>query len=159
MVLYAVVTASHGKDREMLVSWLKNENLWSIVSAQEIAFLTAKSPTEQQQINATWRIEALTLLLWSLDKVQNADNLGQMSRVEALKAACPFLLKSTTDFIANAKLRDEDDIDELSESIYDSHWEVPACSEPQEPALLAASEFLDLLTACQFLIALDNEGS
>lgn len=124
VVLYGVVSAGHGEDKNRIISWLKDEGLWSLVSKEEKKFLKSKTPTEQHRVNATWRIEALHPLLWALGKVPTASNLRDMCDVEAIQSICDFYLNDTKAFIASASLRDEGEIDDLNEQIYESHWKV-----------------------------------
>jgi len=124
VVLYGIISAAHGEDRSNIISWLKDENLWLYVTEQEVEFLESESPSEQQVINATWRIEALHLLLWALNRVNSASDLSEMCSVKAIQFVCDFYLKSTKDFIESSRLRDEEEIYDLNEFIYESHWKV-----------------------------------
>lgn len=124
VILYGILSAGHGEDRNKIISWLKDENLREHVSKQEIEYLESKTPTEQQVVNATWRVEALHLLLWTLKKVDSASNLNEMCDVGAVQTLCGFYLGSTKDFIESCNLREEDEIYDLNELIYDSHWKV-----------------------------------
>lgn len=124
VILYGIISAGHGDDRREIVAWLKDENLWPYVSKQERKFLEFESPSEQQVINTTWRIEALHLLLWALNMVGSASNLGKMCDVNAIQSICGFYLKDTKEFTESSRLRDEAEIYDINEIIYESHWKV-----------------------------------
>jgi hypothetical protein len=123
IVLYAVIVAGHGELRVELVEWLHREQLWSQVSPNESAFLMASSPTQQQQINATWRTEALFPLLWSLRAIATLPPPTQFCNV-SLRSAMPPLFGSTAEFISSARLRPESEIRDANEEIYQIHWRV-----------------------------------
>ena len=120
VVLYAVVAAGNRQGRAGLVEWLRGEGLFGDVSPLEMEFLAGGEPNEQQMINASWRTEALGMLLWSLGKVEAAD----IGNVPVLRAALPELYGATGEFVAGAALRDEVEILTFYEAIYQAHWAV-----------------------------------
>lgn len=120
LVLYAVVAAGNRQGRAGLVEWLRGEGLFADASPAEMAFLGGGEPTEQQMINASWRTEALGVLLWALGKVDAAD----IGNVPVLRAALPGLYGATGEFVARAALRDEVEILTFYEAIYQAHWAV-----------------------------------
>ncbi len=66
LALFSVVSIALGADRERLLVWLKAEDLWAELSPAELEFVASASSSERQVINASWRSEALLLLLWAL---------------------------------------------------------------------------------------------
>ncbi len=124
VVLFGVVSAGHGEDRAEIVDWLKNQDLWRVVSAEEKVLLETASPTEQQKVNATWRVEALYLLLWALQKIPSVSNFIELCDVQKIKSVCSFYLKSTREFLESSELRSEDEIYDVNELIYQAHWEI-----------------------------------
>lgn len=124
VVLFGVVSAGHGENRKKIVNWLKEESLWEFVSENEKVFLEAQAPSEQQMIDATWRIEALSVLAWALQKIPSISNFRAPCEVNEIKAACSFYLGSTKEFLGTSELRSEDEIYDVNEMNYDSHWKV-----------------------------------
>lgn len=124
IILFAVVSAGYGEDRSKIIGWLKEERLWSYVSEEEKAFFESPKPTEQQIINATWRVEALSVLLWALQKIPSISNLRKLSDVKSIQDACSFYMRNTQDFLESAQLLSEDEIYDANEMIYDAHWKV-----------------------------------
>jgi hypothetical protein len=120
VVLYAVVAAGTRQGRAGLVDWLRGEGLVGDVSPLEMAFLAGGEPTEQAMINATWRTEALGVLLWALGKVEAVD----IGNVPVLRAALPGLYGATAEFVDGAALRDEVEVLTFYEAIYQAHWAV-----------------------------------
>src|ERR1700761_5103450 len=49
--------------------WLQQEGLWDDLSPLELKLLTARKPSRRETIQATWRSEALQVLLWALGKL------------------------------------------------------------------------------------------
>lgn len=123
LVLCSVVAASHDEDRTKILSWLKSEGLWDDTSPKERSFLQSKKPTNKQLINASWRVEALYLLLWALRLIPSLDVGQTPSEQFRLTELLPFM-GPTSEFINNSELRREDEIYELNEKIYEAHWAV-----------------------------------
>lgn len=124
VMLYAMFCAGNGDERQPIVSWLQQQNLWESACDPEQAFLLADNPDEQQNIDATWQVEDLDLLLWALGKIESVDNLNECCDIEAIKSVCSFYLGDTAAFIESAKLRPEEEIEAVEEMIYDAHWQV-----------------------------------
>jgi len=134
VVLYCVVAAGNGENKSRIISWLKEQNLWNATSPEEKDFLTTRKPERSQVINATWRIEALSVLLWALEKVKSATDLSESCDVSEVQAACRFFLKDAADFINFAHLRDEAEVEDLYEEIYQAHWEIRDAQIHNRPA-------------------------
>ena len=124
IVLFSIVVASYDEDREVICDWLKREELWQFVSPEEKQFLESKNPTERQFINAGWRAEALYLLLWVVGKVDNLSDFKEECDADQIKNGCGFYLQSTKGFIETAKLRTEEEVFDMQDSIYDTHWSI-----------------------------------
>jgi len=124
IVLYALKSVAHGANAESVVSWLKSEKLWPAVSNEEKSFFLSANPSESQVINASWRIEALSLLLWALGNKVNISDLSTMCDSDQVDSICNFYLKSTIAFIESATLIPESKIYDVYELIYESHWKI-----------------------------------
>lgn len=122
IVLYALKSAALGADIKSVIAWLQSENLWSAVSSEEKSFFLSTNPTETQIINASWRVEALSLLLWALGKNVDISDLSAMCDTSRVDTVCNFYLKNTLQFIESAKLISESEIYDINEKIYESHW-------------------------------------
>jgi hypothetical protein len=124
IVLYALKSVAHGADAKSVVTWLQSENLWSAVSDEEKSFFLSANPTENQIINASWRVEALSLLLWALGKEVDISDLSNMCDSVRVDSICNFYLKSTIPFIESATLISESEVYDINELIYESHWKI-----------------------------------
>jgi hypothetical protein len=124
IVLYAVVAAGHREPRNPLIGWLRREGLWDAVSPDETEFLLSASPTNQQYFQATWRVEALFPLLWSLGLIAELSSAQQLCDVPLMREILPPLFGSMAEFISSAKLRADAEIRAANEEIYRIHWRV-----------------------------------
>jgi hypothetical protein len=120
LILSAVVACAYGADKQATMVWFQSENLSADVSPAERVFLTGQ-PTAQDQINMTWRVEALVPLLWVLRKVDPMPSVSrQFDSTEAVKSLV-FPPASSANFIASATLRPETEIRDEYERVYDAH--------------------------------------
>jgi hypothetical protein len=124
IVLYAVLAAGHDEPRDQLVQWLRREGLWDAVSPKESEFLLSASPTKQQRIDVTWRAEALSPLLWSLDLIDALPSPEQLCDVQLIRNVMPPLFASVGEFVSTARLRSDAEIHAANEEIYQIHWRV-----------------------------------
>jgi hypothetical protein len=124
LVLYAIIAAGHDEPRGELVDWLRRENLWETVSPAEASFLQSDVQTQQQRVNATWRAEALTPLLWSLSLVPELPPPTRLCDVQGLRRALPPLMGSVAEWLSIARLRPGSEIRDANENIYQMHWKV-----------------------------------
>lgn len=123
LVLCSLVAASKKENTAAIVSWLKAEGLWNDVSPKERSFLESKRPTKRQLIDASWRIEALYLLLWALQLAPSIEDSKTRADLTLAKSVLPFL-GATAEFVANSQLKPEAEILDAHESIYQAHASV-----------------------------------
>ncbi len=75
-------------------------------------------------ISATWRAEALLPLLWSLGHIDTLPPATALCDIPLLQSVLPALFESTAEFLSKAALRDEADIYQALEEVYQAHWAV-----------------------------------
>lgn len=109
LILSAVIACAYGADKRATVDWFMSQNLWTDVSPAERAFLTGQ-PTPQDQIDMTWRIEALVSLLWALGKIEPMPSLAQQFDTTKAVKRLVFPPASIAAFVATAALRSEADV-------------------------------------------------
>ncbi len=124
IVLYCVVESSDSDDRVELRDWLKTEKLWSAVSPIEKKLFGKGKITQQQIINASWRVEALETIVWSLNLLPTVTPSTDQCDPSQIKALFPFFLGDTKDFLSQSKLRTDEEIEKTLEEIYEQHWKV-----------------------------------
>lgn len=123
VVLHAVVAVGHGGDRAAIRKFLEAEDLWQSVTSNERILFEKDDPPKQNMIDASWRAEALWVLLWALEKVETLDlpkgqcNADHVNKVMPNKGA-------VAEFINSATLRPKSDILNETDRIYRIHWAV-----------------------------------
>lgn len=86
---------------------------------QEFAKATSATLTGQQQIDASWRLESVVVLLWALQLIPELPPYDSQARHEILAEVPSDDLK---DFIRSAELRDEAEIDAARDLAELWHW-------------------------------------
>jgi hypothetical protein len=124
IVLSQVVAVAHGDAREAALAWLKREGLLSDLSPREQDFLSTNEPSRSDVIGFTWGVERLVPLMWSIQKIGEMPPLTAQCDTDSLCAAMVWPPNSTAGFISSAQLRDEAEIRDEYEKIYDAHWRV-----------------------------------
>lgn len=122
LVLYALISVAHQADRELAVSWLKNEDLWQSVSPKEKAFLENSTTPEREVIEASWRVESLWTLLWSLGKVEELGLPKELCDSDLIQQIMPEPEMPIAQFINQASLRPPSEILDATDLIYRIHW-------------------------------------
>lgn len=88
-------------------------------SERELAETTIVSMTPQQQINATWRMEAAQVLMWALELIPQLPPYDTQANHDLLKQI------DTTDilrFVLSSRLRAEKEIDRARDDAELWHW-------------------------------------
>jgi len=122
-ILISIVGTGHKQPTRPTIDWLKREGLWDFVTPKERSFFIDGAPSAQEIVDATWRVEALHALLWSLGKLASLCDVTEQCSLSAECEASPFL-RPTAEFIATATLRGEEDIRSALDVVYHAHWRV-----------------------------------
>jgi len=124
LALFAVVGLALRAPKEETIAWLKRESLWEELTPEEFAYVSASSPTERQAVNASWRSEALLMLLWALAMVEELPGLSEQCDAAKFQAFLPpFADVSVEQFISSARRRDESALVQMADALLHSHWE------------------------------------
>jgi hypothetical protein len=116
-----------------LVAWLRREELWNAVTGRECDFLLSKKRTVQQDVDATWRAEAIIPLLWSLGLISDVPSPKEVCDVRSIENLLPPLFESVREFISSAELRSDSKIYNANEEIFHIHWEVRDAQLSKKP--------------------------
>lgn len=132
-IIWALVTIGHGYDRKKIISELKSNDLYNDLTPNEKAFIKSKKPTQEQEVEATWRIEAAYLLLWSIEKIDELPFPSEICDTDLMHE----IIKSPdnyTGLINSSALRSEKEILDMHDLTYRTHWAVrDAFLKNQEP--------------------------
>ena len=124
LALFSVIGFALGAPKEATVTWLQDEGLWDELSPEELMFVSAAEPTKRQSINASWRSEALLMLLWSLGVVEELPGLAEQCDAGKFQAVLPpFADVSVNEFISSAQRRSNEVLLEMADTLLNSHWE------------------------------------
>lgn len=124
LALFAVVGIGLGAPTKQTAEWLRDESLWDELSPEELDFVTASTPTERQTVNASWRSEALLMLLWALGTIEKLPGLAEQRDTGAFQTILPpFAEVSVSQFVGAARRRTDEELLEMADTVMNSHWE------------------------------------
>lgn len=124
LALFAIVGLSLGAPKEQTLTWLKEESLWDELSPVELEYASAAEPTQQQRVNASWRSEALLVLVWALGTIDKMPALNeQCDAGDFQQLLPPFASISARTFVARAERRSDEALIELADELLNAHWE------------------------------------
>ncbi len=123
LMAIAVLGESHGAGDPIPVKDLEAKIPAGVaaLTRKERRFFTAKRPTKQDILDATWRYEALQVLAWTLGLV---DELAFPSKICDVPALAKAMLKSKDDLIPRARLVKPAKVLDALDLHYRLHWAV-----------------------------------
>ncbi|MGH9908598.1 MAG: DUF4272 domain-containing protein [Pyrinomonadaceae bacterium] len=136
IVLYGLAAIGHDANKAQVVNSWKEAGVRTDLSPSERAFVEAESVTKQERANATWRVEALWVLLWALGLIDTLAFPDQPCDVDRIHSLIPKPHEANS-FIESAKLRDVEGILDETDKIYRIHW---AVREAQLKSAVAPAE-------------------
>jgi hypothetical protein len=106
---------------KQIVSSLKSYKLWSLMTKEEQEFIQAIPPKVkfQQHLNAMWRLESATVLMWALGLITDFPSFDNQSDPEILKQI-PH--EDISKFINNARLLPDNEIERKRSLAELWHW-------------------------------------
>ena len=125
LVLIGVFQAATGRNKEIIINLLKENQLWSEVSELEKKFLeTSDEDSKFISMQYSWRAEAVYIILWALNRFdfqeipKNESNLDQIS--DMVKEDDFFKKIDVT----NAQFRSVNEIYNLLNDVLKINWEI-----------------------------------
>lgn len=122
ILVYLGYVAEVPDGREEVVDFLKTSLLWDKVTPKEKLLFQQEEMSEQEKINASWRTEAVWLLLWTINKVDKLDLPTEQIYVSESLSRIPDFLSAPNHFIETATVRSTSEILDISDLIYRIHW-------------------------------------
>ncbi len=122
ILVYLAFLSEVPDEKEAVIDFLKNHQLWNKVSPEEKVLYQKDQLTEQEAINILWRSEAIWLLLWSIQKVDQLKLPTAQIAVSEIMARLPELFADPKDFIETAAVRSTTEILDASDLMYRLHW-------------------------------------
>lgn len=137
------------------IDYLKEHNLWKSLSREEKTYLSNPTYGNQAQINATWRIEALYLLVWAVGLVSELPFPPAEAEIEDFIDSLPNADEEPNGFINSLELRPISEIMDASDLIYRLHW---ATKRPDCPSELDGGVVREWHHAINWLTNYDGES-
>lgn len=103
--LLCLAGTAYEENETIFIDFLKQHSLWESLSREEMIYLSNPTYGDQAQINATWRIEALYLLLWSVKIVRELPFPPKEADVGEFIDSLPGSDENSHEFIKSLSLR------------------------------------------------------
>ena len=124
LALFAVTGLAAGGPKNDIVGWLKDELLEDELTPSERVFVSSPNPTKQQEVNASWRSEALLVLLWALAVIERMPALNKQCNTRDFQRVLPpFADIPVSQFIEGAVRRSDEELIDLADQLLTAHWE------------------------------------
>jgi hypothetical protein len=124
LALFGVVGIGLNAPRDDVTAWLKETGLWQALSPNELTLLEARPVSAQMVFDASWRSEALSVLLWSLCKLDALPPADVQCDTAIFQELLPPYTEDTVqDFAKNAIRRSESELHHLAEAYERLHAE------------------------------------
>jgi hypothetical protein len=123
IVLFAVVGVGLGANRAEVWNWLNAQNLAELLTPRERSVMEGPEPTRKQLMNAGWQSEALFVLLWALQKIEELPPANAQCNTSELQAILPpYAEISVRSFIQTATRRSDNALVAMADEMLDLHW-------------------------------------
>lgn len=123
LALFAAVGCAIGAPRQEIATWLTQNELWSVLTEAEVRFLSAEQADQRDRINFSWQSERLMVLLWSLNKVEELPPATEQCDTSVFQDILPpYAPTDVSQFIGGAKLRSDDELIDMADTLLDLHW-------------------------------------
>lgn len=152
MALMVVAMKGAGMEQARVDAISAHYGLGAHFSPNEVAFLLNPSPTAQQGMQFTWRVEAAWALLWALGYVESLDM--PVAQCDVDRAMAFTAQADAQTFIDQATLRPLSELLDQADLIYRYHWVVvdARINGREPPAGLDASVIQERHHALNWLI-------
>ena len=133
LIVRAVAACAAGESKSNAVAWLKKERLWSRSTPLEKRFLLERASAERR-IAFSWKLEALTPLIWATQRIEAMPSLSERSDARLLEHAVVRPPHSTREYLSSSSLRTKKELLEEYEKVYEAHWQVRDARLRKKPA-------------------------
>ena len=133
VVLYSVAVAGNEAPRSDVIDWLAWAGLLESVSPQEAAYLSSSNPSQQQVIDASWRIEGVEVLLWVLRELDELTENGIQCHTDRVHNVFGFFMNDPGRFLRRRRIRDPSEVYAMLDKIHDQHWSIRNAQLNKQP--------------------------
>jgi hypothetical protein len=149
---------SEKTEQEWLDSFDRKYNVMPKLSPKERVFIQSTQPSEQEMIDASWKVECMHVLLWALGYTDSLGYPSQASDVDAIMQQV--FSRTETQLRTGAKPRTKAEILDAADLLLRMHW---ACVEAELnkttiPAKLEHEVVLEWHYALNWLIGYMNQS-
>lgn len=116
-----------------VIAFLRMDDLWDKVSPGEKELFQKEKLTRQEEINISWRAEAVWLLLWAINKVEELELPTQEIEPADILERLPGFLSDPAGFINEAMAKSISAILDMSDLVYRLHWATKNANLNNEP--------------------------
>jgi len=125
---YLCYVAGTDENKSAIINYLKEEDLWNSASKAEKKLFLKKNPTAIEKITISWSIEAVWLLLFTINKVEKLDLPQLEINLDLIFDRLPEFMADSKAFINSAATRPVIEILSMWDLIYRLHW---ACRDAE----------------------------
>lgn len=122
-VLYSLAAIGHDIDKARVIENMKESGLWDKLTPNELAYANTEELTMQMKAEATWRAEAIWVLLWSIGLVDSLNLPTAICDVDRMHEIIN-KLDNIEKMYGIAKIRSKKEILNETDLIYRIHWAV-----------------------------------
>jgi hypothetical protein len=122
VLFYLIYVSQVPEERENVIEFLKHNSLWEKVSPDEKELYQREELTRKQIVNISWRLEAIWLLLWTINKVDILELPTTKIDVDEIISRLPHFLTDPKAFIEKSFVRPISEILDISDLTYRLHW-------------------------------------
>jgi hypothetical protein len=122
VLTYLNCRASGRELKEQIITFLKQEGLWQKISQTEKALFDKESLSEDEESFIRWRGEAIWLLLWVINKVDDLALPVEMTDPRQVFSRLPGFMSSPGDFIHAATIRPLSEIMDQADLTFRLTW-------------------------------------
>ncbi len=113
--------AAEGINKKEILQLVENQKFFRYFTTNELKFLNKKGTTQAEKNKFMWQAECILILLWILKKYDIYDPVIEVNVVDMCKVLPKFNSKMD-DFTCNLQARDKNEVIDLLDLIYRSHW-------------------------------------
>ncbi|MGB5412207.1 MAG: DUF4272 domain-containing protein [Woeseiaceae bacterium] len=124
LVLFGLVRMANGEDGHGIYQWLVDQDVESAIAPEEKRILISAHLSDKDQINASWRVEALEVMLWALNELPDLSPLSGQCDSSRIQDVFALILSNTSDFLDKDEMRSEGEIYEQQEAIENHNWTI-----------------------------------
>jgi hypothetical protein len=123
LVLWAVELRAEGVSQAETLGLIEEQNLWGAVSAEEGVFLRNATPSPDECLRLTWRLESIWVLLWALRYAEELEWPSEQCDVPKL-AEIVTDLEDDPEYVLSSSLRRIAEILDVQDLTMRIHWAI-----------------------------------